>query len=227
LSVLRSRKAWKSVLWLALMVSASCTSAFAFYLPPTLGAMSSPFGWRVDPFTGRQRFHGGIDIAASEGSPVYATQAGLVTFSGVYGGYGNVVVLNHGNTLYTLYGHNSRLLVQVGQPVYRGQIIALVGSTGRSTGPHLHFEVHYKQQYVNPLTYLSYLQQSPTMATARPVLHQVPNAADSAASASKTTKASTVAAAKKPPAQKSKSSRRTYNATVQLINGTKIQNVRL
>lgn len=90
-------------------------------------------------------------------------------YSGNYKGYGNVVVLNHGNSLYTVYGHNSQLLVQAGQSVYRGQTISLVGSTGRSTGPHLHFEVHYKQQYLNPVTYLSYLQQSgPMIAQARP-----------------------------------------------------------
>lgn len=125
---------------------------------PVSGQMSSPFGWRTDPMTGSQRFHGGIDLAANAGMPVYAPQAGIVMFSGTYGGYGNVVVLNHGNSLFTLYGHNSRLLVRPGDSVHRGQVISQVGSTGRSTGPHLHFEVHYNGQYVNPVTYLSYLQ---------------------------------------------------------------------
>lgn len=125
---------------------------------PVSGQMTSPFGWRVDPITGSQRFHGGVDLAASSGMPVYAPQAGQVMFSGAYGGYGNVVVLNHGNSLYTLYGHNSQLLVKAGDSVYRGQVISLVGSTGRSTGPHLHFEVHHNGQYVNPVTYLAYLQ---------------------------------------------------------------------
>jgi hypothetical protein len=137
--------------------------------------MTSPFGWRTDPITGHPRFHGGIDIAAAAGMPVYAPQAGYVMYSGAYGGYGNVVVLNHGNSLYTLYGHNSKLMVQAGQAVYRGQVISLVGSTGRSTGPHLHFEVHYNKQYVNPVTYMAYLQQN------MPLLAQVPASAQKVA----------------------------------------------
>lgn len=135
---------------------------------PVSGQVTSPFGWRTDPITGSPRFHGGLDIAAPMGTPVYAPQAGYVVYSGTYGGYGNVVVLNHGNSLYTVYGHNSQLLVKAGDSVYRGQLISLVGSTGRSTGPHLHFEVHYNQQYLNPVSYLSYLQQS------FPMLAQVP-----------------------------------------------------
>ncbi len=130
-----------------------------FGFSPVSGQVTSDYGWRTDPITGSPRFHGGIDIAAGQGTPVYAPQSGIVIYSGAYGGYGNVVVLNHGNTLFTVYGHNSRLLVQSGQMVYRGQVISLVGSTGRSTGPHLHFEVHYKQQYLNPVSYLAYVQQ--------------------------------------------------------------------
>lgn len=232
MSILRSRTAWRGLLGLAIAFFSSQTSAFASYLPPAVGKMTSAFGWRADPLTGGQRFHGGIDIAANTGSPVYATQAGLVAYSGAYGGYGNVVVLNHGNSLYTLYGHNSRLLVQAGQPVYRGQTIALVGSTGRSTGPHLHFEVHYKQQYVNPLTYLSYLQQGPTAATAPPVVHKVTSTKQSVSTSQKAAtaarqKTAAAASVKKPPVKKAAPARKTYNATVQLINGTKIQNVRL
>jgi murein DD-endopeptidase MepM/ murein hydrolase activator NlpD len=124
------------------------------------GTLSSPFGWRTDPFTGRQKFHSGIDIAAEMGTPVFALQKGVVVFSGLYGGYGNVVVLSHGNQLYTLYGHHSQLLVQPGQVVLPGQPIATVGSTGHSTGPHLHFEVHYQQQYVNPVVYLSEMRKA-------------------------------------------------------------------
>jgi hypothetical protein len=138
---------------------------------PVSGQVTSPFGWRTDPITGSPRFHGGIDIASPMGTPVYAPQAGYVVYSGAYGGYGNVVVLDHGNSLYTVYGHNSQLLVRAGQTVYRGQMISLVGSTGRSTGPHLHFEVHYNQQYLNPVTYLGYFQQS------YPMLAQVPHSA--------------------------------------------------
>lgn len=144
-------------------------SAQDYGFAPVSGQVTSPFGWRTDPITGNPRFHGGIDIASPMGTPVYAPQAGYVIYSGAYGGYGNVVVLDHGNSLYTVYGHNSQLLVKAGTSVYRGQLISLVGSTGRSTGPHLHFEVHYNQQYFNPVSYLSYLQQS------FPMLAQVPS----------------------------------------------------
>jgi len=141
---------------------------------PVSGQVTSDFGWRTDPITGNPRFHGGIDIAAPQGTPVYAPQAGMVIYSGAYGGYGNVVVLSHGNSLYTVYGHNSRLLVQPGEMVYRGQVISLVGSTGRSTGPHLHFEIHYKQQYLHPLTYLVYIQQTQTRLAQASVTNSVP-----------------------------------------------------
>lgn len=109
---------------------------------------------------GNSRFHGGIDIAAPTGSPVYAPQSGIVIYSGAYGGYGNVVVLQHSGDLYTLYGHNSYLLVKYGDRINAGQVISMVGSTGRSTGPHLHFEVRQGNGYVNPLDYLGYLQKS-------------------------------------------------------------------
>lgn len=212
---LRVALAW--VMGLCLMLVALPPVAHAYFFAPADGKMTSAFGWRTDPFTGKQRFHGGIDIAAASGSPVYATQAGLVVFSGAHGGYGNIVVLNHGNSLYTLYGHNARLLVQPGQPVYRGQIIALVGSTGRSTGPHLHFEVHYRQQYVNPLTYLSYIhQQGPVAASASPPVKKTTPPVPSVAQ---------VKPSPKKPAAK-KSARKTYNATVQLISGTQIKKVR-
>lgn len=157
------RNSLRAFLVLNLMVIGLLTGpAFAadYGFAPISGKMTSPFGWRVDPMTGSQRFHGGIDLAAASGEPVYAPQAGLVMFSGTYGGYGNVVVLNHGNALFTLYGHNSQILVKAGDMVYRGQVISKVGSTGRSTGPHLHFEVHHNGQYVNPVTYLTYLQPS-------------------------------------------------------------------
>lgn len=165
---------WRSIAQAVLLAILACLPlcghAAEFGFAPVSGQMTSPFGWRVDPMTGSQRFHGGIDLAASSGVPVYAPQAGYVLFSGYYGGYGNVVVLNHGHSLYTLYGHNSQLLVNAGEAVYRGQAISRVGSTGRSTGPHLHFEVHYNGQYINPITYLSYLQPlaGQTLAQATP-----------------------------------------------------------
>lgn len=128
---------------------------------PAYGNISSGFGMRPDPFTGKQAFHSGIDIAASSGTPVYAIQDGIVIYSGVKGGYGNCVMIDHYYPdvpqiprLQTLYGHNSTLAVKVGEPVKRGQVVAYVGSTGRSIGPHLHFEVRYNKMYVNPMDYL-------------------------------------------------------------------------
>jgi hypothetical protein len=131
-----------------------------FHFAPVGGVMSSGYGWRYDPLTKAQRFHSGVDIAAPTGSPVYAPEAGMVVFSGQYGGYGEVVVLQHPSGLYTLYGHNSQRTVFTGQGVNRGQLIALVGSTGRATGPHLHFEVREGSQYINPLDYLTALENT-------------------------------------------------------------------
>jgi murein DD-endopeptidase MepM/ murein hydrolase activator NlpD len=98
--------------------------------------------------------HEGIDIGASSGTPIWAAAAGTVIWSGWRGGYGNCVVVDHGNGLATLYGHSSALLVPVGQRVSQGETIALVGSTGNSTGPHLHFEVRVNGSAVDPLLYL-------------------------------------------------------------------------
>lgn len=130
--------------------------------------ITSPFGWRGDPFNGAQKFHSGVDIAAETGTPVLAAQAGYVVFSGQYGGYGEAVVIDHGQTLYTLYGHNSERLVSAGQYVSAGQMIARVGSTGRATGPHLHFEVHYNRQYLEPLAYLNSTHSA--LATTQPMI---------------------------------------------------------
>ena len=116
---------------------------------------------RPDPFSGKIAFHSGVDIAADTGTPVYAVQDGIVIYSGVKGGYGNCVIIDHYYPdlpqiprLQTLYGHNSALVVNVGDTVRRGQVISYVGSTGRSNGPHLHFEVTYNKMYVNPMDYL-------------------------------------------------------------------------
>ncbi len=134
-------------------------TAETFSHSPVNGSLSSDFGWRKDPYSGKSRFHAGVDIAASSGTPIYSPQSGTVVYSGPYNGYGNVVVIKHPGDVYTLYGHTARYFVQAGQPVYAGQAIAQVGSTGRSTGPHLHFEVRQNQGYVNPKDYLSYLEQ--------------------------------------------------------------------
>jgi murein DD-endopeptidase MepM/ murein hydrolase activator NlpD len=123
--------------------------------PVSDGWISSYFGYRTDPFNGRREWHPGVDIAGKKGEPVVAVAAGIVTYAGKHGGYGNLVQINHGNGFVTRYGHNSKVLVAVGDTVSKGQEIALMGSTGRSTGPHVHFEVWRSGRVVNPIKYLS------------------------------------------------------------------------
>lgn len=122
--------------------------------PVRQGFISSYFGSRQDPFTGHGAFHKGLDFASQAGADVVAVAAGIVTWSGERAGYGNLVEINHGNGYVTRYGHNSRTLVAVGDTVQRGDPIALVGSTGRSTGPHVHFEVLRRGRQVDPLTFI-------------------------------------------------------------------------
>jgi murein DD-endopeptidase MepM/ murein hydrolase activator NlpD len=117
---------------------------------PSQGEVSSGFGPRSDPFHGKTTFHNGVDIAAPSGSPVKVPTAGHVVFSGHTAGYGNMVEVDHGNGLVSRYAHNSVNLVATGEEVSTGQAIALVGSTGRVTGPHLHFEVRRQGQPVDP-----------------------------------------------------------------------------
>ena len=116
--------------------------------------MSSPFGVRTDPFLGRPAMHTGIDLRGETGEPVYATAAGRVTNAGRDGGYGNMVEIDHGNGLSTRYGHLSEIDVKVGQVIRIGQIIGKIGSTGRSTGPHLHYETRINGEPVNPQKFL-------------------------------------------------------------------------
>lgn len=124
--------------------------------PPVVeGYESSPFGMRIDPFTGELSFHPGIDFAGPEGEPVKAVAAGVVTWAGPRAGYGDMVEIDHGNGYSTLYGHSEKLLVHVGEVVKKGQEIALLGSTGRSTGPHVHFEVLYNGKPVNPAQFVN------------------------------------------------------------------------
>ncbi|HEV2438851.1 MAG TPA: peptidoglycan DD-metalloendopeptidase family protein [bacterium] len=118
---------------------------------PASGPVSCGFGWRIDPIFHRRALHTGIDIAASWGAPVAAAEAGTVLYVGWMTGYGNVVVLDHGNGVSTVYAHLSSYAVRTGESVRRGQVIARVGSTGWSTGPHLHFEVRQNGQPVDPL----------------------------------------------------------------------------
>jgi peptidoglycan hydrolase FlgJ len=117
---------------------------------PVDGRVSSDFGWRMDPFSGEEKFHAGIDIAAPSGREIYPVNKGRVIFSGMTQGYGNTVIIDHGDGYVTKYGHNFTNLVSLGDNVETGQVIALVGSTGRSTGPHLHFEVQHQGKRVNP-----------------------------------------------------------------------------
>ena len=114
------------------------------------GYISSGYGRRTDPFTGLRSFHPGIDFAGPEGTHVHAVAAGIITRAGPDAGYGKLVEINHGNGYVTRYGHNEKILVKVGERVHKGQTIALEGSTGRSTGPHCHFEVRINGVVVNP-----------------------------------------------------------------------------
>jgi murein DD-endopeptidase MepM/ murein hydrolase activator NlpD len=123
--------------------------------PVNTGYISSGFGQRVDPFTGGGEFHEGIDFAAPEGTRIRAVAAGIVTWAGPRGGYGNMVQVDHGNGYATRYGHAYQVLVHVGQTVQRGDVIALVGDTGRSTGPHVHFEVLKNGHEVNPARFIA------------------------------------------------------------------------
>lgn len=121
---------------------------------PTQGYVSSGFGQRISPFTGRQQQHTGIDVASPMETPIVATADGVVTFSGHLAGYGRAVVITHGFDLKSFYGHNKENKVKKGDRVKRGQVIALVGSTGYSTGSHVHYEVLVKDKPVNPLNYV-------------------------------------------------------------------------
>ncbi len=122
--------------------------------PILQGWLSSRYGMRTDPFSGKRDFHAGVDFAGKEGSPVVATGAGVVTWAGNRSGYGKLIEINHGGGYATRYGHNRKILVKVGETVKKGQIIGEMGSTGRSTGPHVHFEVLRNGRTVNPAKYI-------------------------------------------------------------------------
>jgi murein DD-endopeptidase MepM/ murein hydrolase activator NlpD len=121
---------------------------------PTIGWMTSRFGHRVSPFTGKQEFHKGVDIAHRHGTTILATADGIVSFVGKKGSMGNVVVIDHGHGMITRYAHLNKSLKKRGEEVKRGDIIAQMGNSGRSTGPHLHYEVHLNGVPVNPTQYI-------------------------------------------------------------------------
>ena len=116
---------------------------------------TSNFGIRSDPFRGSAAMHAGVDIPGPTGTPIYATADGIISHAARQGGYGNMIEINHGKGIATRYGHLSKIIVSDNARVRRGQIIGLMGSTGRSTGPHLHYEVRIDGRAVNPVPFLT------------------------------------------------------------------------
>jgi murein DD-endopeptidase MepM/ murein hydrolase activator NlpD len=123
-------------------------------IKPARGWLTSRFGYRVSPFSGKAAMHAGLDIAAAPGSPVYAPADGVVSFAGYDEGYGKLVSIDHGYGVTTRFGHTSQIYVQVGQKVSKWDVIAAVGNTGRSTGPHLHYEVRINGTPVDPINFI-------------------------------------------------------------------------
>lgn len=121
---------------------------------PISGPITSEFGWRTHPIFGTARFHSGLDIGGDYGMPIYAAASGTVIYAGWISGYGNAVIIDHGGGVTTIYGHNDSLNVSEGENVAQGQVIAMCGSTGNSTGPHCHFEVRENGEPVSPYGYL-------------------------------------------------------------------------
>lgn len=121
---------------------------------PTRGWVTSRFGYRLSPFTGLREFHQGLDISTQMGTPIISPADGVVVRVGMQGGYGKMITIDHGYGCTTRYGHVSKAMVKVGSRVKRGQVIAAVGTTGRSTGPHLHYEIHKNGLPVNPKRYI-------------------------------------------------------------------------
>lgn len=121
---------------------------------PARGWLSSGLGNRIDPFTNKRAWHNGLDISCPKDTPVYAPAKGVVTFKGTQVGFGNLLEINHGNGLITKFAHLDKFNVSKGQRVKRGDLIAYVGTTGRSTAPHLHYEIHKDDKAVNPMAYI-------------------------------------------------------------------------
>ena len=137
-----------------LLTQSSIESSIPSGKPAQSGWVSSFYGKRIDPFSGKKAFHRGIDVAGKEGTGVIAVADGMVTWIGERGGYGGLVEIDHGNGYVTRYAHNKTIKVALGELVAKGQVIALMGSTGRSTGPHVHFEVLHDGKNVNPYNFI-------------------------------------------------------------------------
>jgi murein DD-endopeptidase MepM/ murein hydrolase activator NlpD len=143
-------------LMIALMITAFITPEIA-----TAFTVSSPFGWRLNPISHRWEFHRGIDIPLRYGTPVLALFDGAVAWAGPRGGYGNTVILQHRNHVFTLYAHCARIMAHTGQSVRAGEQIAIVGSSGKSTGPHIHIEYWVNNRYVDPMLIWDQSQKTP------------------------------------------------------------------
>lgn len=165
-----------------LMANAARSALLPRNTPVVEGFVGSGFGVRTDPFTGQLAMHSGVDFAAPVGTPIYAAAGGVVESAERHPEFGNVVKIDHGNGLSTLYAHTLKFVVKAGDIVRKGQQIALVGTTGRSTGPHLHFEVHVNGAPVNPLKYLAGAKPGSPLAGLAPAVEAAAAAAHAAIS---------------------------------------------
>lgn len=159
------QKEWFRMMDLALTQRAGVAASLPSLTPINYPYLSSSFGWRRHPISGRHVMHEGLDFAAPRGTPIYAASGGVVTVAGYKSGYGKMVEIHHGNDLVTRYAHASKVKVKTGDIVERGQEIAAVGSTGHSTGPHLHFEVRMAGHPLDPVLFLEKPEADPTLLT--------------------------------------------------------------
>lgn len=166
---LEERTDFMNVVESELVASAARSALLPRNAPVVDGFVGSGFGMRTDPFTGEYAMHAGIDFAAPVGTPIFAAAGGVVAAAETHPEFGNEIAIDHGNGLSTLYAHASRILVKVGDIVRKGEQIALVGTTGRSTGPHLHFEVHVNGVPQDPARYLATAKPGSPLAGLAPV----------------------------------------------------------
>jgi len=188
---LEQRTDYMNVVESELLNSAARTALLPRNAPLVEGFVGSGFGMRTDPFTGEAAMHAGIDFAAPVGTPIYAAAGGVVASAERHPEFGNVVRIDHGNGLQTLYAHTLRFIVKAGDIVRKGQQIGFVGTTGRSTGPHLHFEVHVNGVPQNPLKYLAGAKPGSALASLTPAVEAAASSVAHAA-VSTTPAASTV-----------------------------------